>query len=132
MATPKQPTAPSAILQELLALGVIRIAADNTTLILPDNSAVTVSASTPGPSAFTTRALLAADNGATLICATSQTATVNSGLAAGFGVAVKGTISFTAGGGVTVTDVRTSGSSAPWCALTQTATDVYDIVGNKV
>lgn len=130
MATPKQPTAPSAILQELLALGVIRIAADNTTLILPDNSAVT-SAPTPGPSAFTTRALLAADNGATLICATSQTATVNSGLAAGFGVAVKGTISFTAGSGVTVTDVRTSGSSAPWCALTQTATDVYDIVGNK-
>lgn len=41
MATPKQPTAPSAILQEMLALGVIRVAADNTTLILPDNSAVT-------------------------------------------------------------------------------------------
>lgn len=83
------------------------------------------------PHAFTTRALTAADNGMVLTCATSQTATVNSGLAAGFGVAVKGTISFTAGSGVTITDLRSTGSSSPWCALTQTATDAYDLLGNK-
>lgn len=131
MPTPKQPTSPSAILQDMLALGVIRVAADNSTLIFPDSSAVPVATSPPGPSTFTTRALVAADNSATLICATSQSATVNSGMPTGFGVGAKGTIAFVQGGGVTVNDVRTTGAANPWCSLIQTAANTYDVVGSK-
>lgn len=81
------------------------------------------------PSAFTSRALTNADDGDTLICGSSQTATVNTGLASGFGCMFKGTIAFD--GTATVTDVRVTGSSNPWCALVQTGTDTYDVVGGK-
>jgi hypothetical protein len=81
------------------------------------------------PSAFTSRALANTDNGQTLICATSQTATVNTGLISGFGCAFKGTIAFT--GSATVADVRTTGATNPWCALVQTGTNTYDAVGSK-
>lgn len=81
------------------------------------------------PSAFTSRALTDADNGGNFICATSQTATVNTGRVSGFGCAFKGAISFT--GSATVTDVRTTGAANPWCALVQTGTDTYDAVGGK-
>lgn len=81
------------------------------------------------PSAFTSRALTNADDGDTLICASAQTATVNTGLSSGFGCAFKGAISFT--GSATVTDVRTTGAANPWCALVQTGTDTYDAVGGK-
>lgn len=64
-----------------------------------------------------------------LICASAQVATVNTGLPVGFGVAFKGIITFA--GTATVTDVRTTGSTAPWCGLVQTATDTYDVVGAK-
>lgn len=83
------------------------------------------------PHDFTTRTLTAADNGLTLICSSSQTVTVNTGMAAGFGMVFKGTISFTAGSGVTITDVRTTGSANPWCALMQTGVNTYDVVGTK-
>jgi hypothetical protein len=81
------------------------------------------------PSAFTSRALTDADNGATLVCGSAQTATVNTGRVSGFGCAFKGAISFT--GTATVTDVRTTGAANPWCALVQTGTDTYDAVGSK-
>lgn len=81
------------------------------------------------PAAFTSRALTAADDGYTLVCASSQTATVNTGLASGFGCAFKGAISFA--GTATVTDVRTAGAANPWCALVQTGADTYDAVGSK-
>lgn len=81
------------------------------------------------PSAFTSRALANTDNGNTLVCGSSQTATVNTGLASGFGCAFKGTIAFT--GSATVTDVRTTGATNPWCALVQTGTNTYDAVGGK-
>ena len=84
---------------------------------------------TSSPYAFTSRALTEADNGQTLVCASSQTATVNTGLPNGFGCAFKGTILFA--GTATVTDVRTTGATNPWCALTATGTDTYDVVGTK-
>lgn len=83
------------------------------------------------PYAFTSRALAAVDNGMTLICASAQTATVNASMPVGFGLAFKGAISFTAGSGVTISDVRTTGAANPWCALTQTGVDTYDVVGTK-
>jgi hypothetical protein len=80
---------------------------------------------------FTSRALTTADNGSTLVCGSAQVATVPAGLGAGFGVAVKGSITFANGAGVTVSDVRTSGAASPWCALVQTGVDAYDVVGGK-
>ena len=90
-----------------------------------------VGAGTASPYAFTSRALADTDNGQTRICASAQTATVNTGLPVGFGCAFKGTISFTAGSGVTISDVRTTGATNPWCALVQTDANTYDIVGTK-
>lgn len=84
------------------------------------------------PSSFTTRSLTSKDDGDVLICATSQTATVPAGLFAGFGCAFRGAVSFTADAGVTLTDLRQSGATTPWCALVNTDTNVYDIVGTKV
>lgn len=76
------------------------------------------------------RALTDADNGKNLICTGSLTITVNTGLVSGFGCSFKGTVAFT--GSATVTDVRTSGATNPWCAICATGTDTYDIVGSKV
>lgn len=81
------------------------------------------------PSAFTSRVLSQTDNGMTLVCASAQTATVNTGLPNGFGCAFKGAISFD--GTATVTDVRTTGATNPWCSLVRTGTDTYDAVGSK-
>lgn len=81
------------------------------------------------PAAFTSRALTDNDDGDTLVCATAQVATVNTGLAAGFGCTFKGAITFA--GTATVNDVRVSGSASPWCALIQTGTNTYDVVGGK-
>lgn len=80
------------------------------------------------PESVTTRALVAADNGKVLIAGSSPTLSVPSGLPSGFGVAVRGTCSFT-GSGTTLTDVRTSGSTHAWCALVATGTDTYDVIG---
>jgi hypothetical protein len=90
------------------------------------------SSSTPAPSLFTSRVLVAADNGAVLVCTASPSATVNAGMSIGFGVGFKGTVTVVAGANVTVNDVRTSGATNPWCSLTQIGTDTYDIVGSKV
>lgn len=81
------------------------------------------------PAAFASRALTSADDGYTLVCASAQTATVNTGLPSGFGCAFKGTVSFA--GTATVTDVRTAGGANPWCALVQIGADTYDAVGSK-
>lgn len=81
------------------------------------------------PHAFTSRELTDADNGLIHICASAQVATVNIGRVAGFVPFFKGPISFN--GTATVTDVRTTGAANPWCALTQTGVDTYDVVGTK-
>jgi len=81
------------------------------------------------PAAFTSRALTNADDGSSLVCASAQVATVNTGLVAGFGCAFKGVVTFS--GSATVTDVRATGSANPWCSLVQTAANVYDVVGTK-
>jgi len=99
------------------------VGSDGQDVALPGASSAVVGA-------FTTRALAASDNGATLICSSAQTATVGAGLGAGFGCAFKGAVSFT-GSGATVNDVRTTGAANPWCSLVQTGTDTYDIVGGK-
>lgn len=83
------------------------------------------------PYAFTTRALAPTDNGMNLICATAQTATVNAGLPAGFGCSFEGAISFTAGDGVTITDLRTTGATDIFCGLMQTGTNTYKVRGGK-
>lgn len=75
------------------------------------------------------RTLTNADNSKNLICTGSRTFTVNIGLITGFGCSFKGTVAFT--GTATITDVRTTGATNPWCALCATGTDTYDIVGSK-
>lgn len=75
------------------------------------------------------RALTAADNGKNLICTGSLTFTVNTGLPGFFGCAFKGTVAFN--GTATVSDVRTTGATNPWCSLVRTGVDTYDIVGSK-
>jgi hypothetical protein len=82
------------------------------------------------PGAFTSRALAASDNGATLVCSAAQAATVPAGLGSGFGCTIKGTVTIT-GSGATVNDLRSTGATNPYCALVQIGTDVYDIVGGK-
>lgn len=81
------------------------------------------------PGAFTSRALTNADYDDTLVCATAQAATVNTGLMSGFCCSFKGAVSFA--GTATVTDLRSSGQSVIWCTLTQTGTDTYDVLGGK-
>lgn len=83
------------------------------------------------PSSVTTRSLAATDNGKVLIASTSPTLTVPAGLPSGFGVAVRGTCTFT-GSGATITDVRIPGSTRAWCALVATGTDTYDVVGVSI
>lgn len=75
------------------------------------------------------RTITNADNGKNLICTGSLTFTVNTGLLPGFGCSFKGTVAFT--GSATVTDVRTTGATNPWCALCCTGTNTYDVVGSK-
>ncbi len=81
------------------------------------------------PSAFTSRTLTNSDDGDTLVCASAQVATVDTGLMSGFGCVFKGAITFS--GTATVTDERSTGATYPWCALVQTGTDTYAVVGGK-
>ena len=83
------------------------------------------------PYAFTTRALAATDNGMNLVCATAQTATVNAGLPVGFGCSFEGAISFTAGSGVTITDLRTTGATDIFCGLICVGANTYKVRGGK-
>lgn len=78
---------------------------------------------------FTSRELTNDDDGYSLLCATAQVATVNTGLQVNFGCAFKGTITFD--GTATVTDVRATGATNPWCSLIRTGADTYDVVGTK-
>ena len=71
----------------------------------------------------------AVDNGNTLILTGTPLLTINTGLAVGFGCAIKG--NFTYAGTATVTDVREVGAINPWCALVQTGTNTYDLVGSQ-
>lgn len=91
--------------------------------------AIAAAVAPKAPAAFTSRVLTNADDGTTLICASAQVATVNTGLVSGFGCAFKGAVSFA--GTATVTDVRTTGSATPWCSLVQTGANSYDVVGTK-
>lgn len=84
---------------------------------------------TPSPEAAD-RALVAADNGATLIGTGTRIFTVPNGLPTGFGVAIKGKCSFA--GAAVVTDLRDAGAGADWCALVQTAANAYDVLGGVV
>lgn len=111
------------------ALNGVRLAPGGTALVSGDGTEIPIGSSGGVPSAFTSRALTDSDNGDVLVCGSSQTATVNTGLTSGFGCSFKGTIAFD--GTATVTDVRTTGASNPWCALVQTGTDTYDVVGSK-
>jgi hypothetical protein len=84
------------------------------------------------PSAFTSRVLLPADNGEMLVCATLQTATVNSGMVSGFGCSFSGDITFVAGAGVVINDSRLAGSPTAFCGLIQVGVDSYKIIGSTV
>lgn len=88
------------------------------------------SASAGAPAAFTSRTLVALDDGAVLVAATAQTATVNTGLPGGFGCTFSGPVSFA--GTATVTDKRTSGDADPTCSLVQVAPNAYKAMGTKV
>ena len=97
-------------------------------IIGPDGAQV---AGNAAPYAFTTRALAQTDNGMNLVCATAQTATVNDGLPTGFGCSFEGEVSFTAGAGVTITDVRTTGATDIFCGLMQVGANTYKVRGGK-
>lgn len=81
------------------------------------------------PVAFTTRALTSEDNGKTLVTASAQIATVNTGLPSGFNVNASGAITFS--GTAAIVDRRNSGSSYPFCSLIQIGTDSYELRGEK-
>lgn len=83
------------------------------------------------PYAFTTRALAGTDNGMNLVCASAQTATVNDDLPAGFGCSFEGDVSFTAGEGVTITDLRKTGATDIFCGLMQVSANTYKVRGGK-
>jgi hypothetical protein len=93
------------------------------------SAAIAAAVAPKAPAAFTARALTNADDGTSLVCASSQVATVNTGLVSGFGCAFKGVVTFN--GSATVTDVRTTGGASPWCSLIQTTVNTYDVVGTK-
>lgn len=100
------------------------------------NFAVALAANGAGPLAeAANRSLTVYDAGANLICAGSLTFVVPSGLGPGFGVSAKGTVAFVGGAGVTVTDVRTTGATDPWCSLCRTSNEpgaeAFDVVGTK-
>jgi hypothetical protein len=103
----------------------------NGTLFYSDGSIWIRQKSESSPIVFTSQILDSVQDGAVFICQTAQTATLNVGLNKGFGVAFKGTVNFVAGSGVIVNDLRVTGSSSPWCAVVQIATDQYDVLGSK-
>ena len=82
----------------------------------------------------TSRLLSAEDNGKTLVLTGTPLLTIDMGLPVGFGCAIKGdfTYAVTSPAAATVTDVRDAGAVSPWCAVVQTGTDTYDLVGSKV
>lgn len=71
-------------------------------------------------------------DGAVLIATAAATITIDAGMSVGFGFSVKGVVSFAAGAGVTINDLRTSGSASPWCCVVQIGTNQYDVLGSKV
>lgn len=81
------------------------------------------------PVAFTSRALTSDDNGKTLVTASAQIATVNTGLPSGFNVNAYGSITFS--GTAAIVDQRNSGSANPFCVLVQIGTDSYAVRGEK-
>lgn len=97
-------------------------------IIGPDGKQI---AGNAAPYAFTSRALAGTDNGMNLVCGSAQTATINAGLPAGFGCSFEGAISFTAGAGVTITDLRTSGATDIFCGLMQVGANAYKVRGGK-
>ncbi len=83
------------------------------------------------PVAITSRTLTAEDDGKVFVASTSFSVAVDAGMPVGFGSAFKGVVSFTANGGVTLTDLRSVEASGFWCALVNTGVNTYDIIGTK-
>lgn len=83
------------------------------------------------PAGFSSRALTAADDGSTQVCATAQVATVNTGIgASGFNSCLfDGPVSFS--GTATINDNRAPGAAYASCTLYRTDTDTYRAVGVK-
>lgn len=70
-----------------------------------------------------------ADNQKTLVLTGTPTVTVNEGLQAGFGCAIRGAFTLDPASTADVVDVRSPASPAYWCVLIQTGTDTYNLVG---
>ena len=86
--------------------------------------------SSPAPVPLSTGTTLSSTHsGATLVVSSTPALTINTGLPSGFSCSIKG--AFTYAGSATVSDVRNTGATNPWCALMNTATDTYDLVGGK-
>lgn len=133
-------TAPSQVLSDLNALGVPRINATRDGLLLPPNEGG--AASTLGLGGITqdaaSRALMAADNGKTLVmtAAGATVYTVPAALPAGFSCRVvqggAGAVTMT-GSGATIANrqsfVKTAGQNA-MISLHQTAVDAYVLTGD--
>jgi hypothetical protein len=76
------------------------------------------------------RALTAADDGDRLHCTAGITLTVPAGLGAKFGCAVYGSVTLSAGAGVTLAEQRVSGATNPICAIEPTPTpNQYLLIG---
>ncbi len=124
-------------LQEITqdVIGASVVAASNSTLSVAyddPSGLTTISRSEPIVSGFTSRALAATDNYATIIPTdAAQTATINTGLATGFGCFFTKNATVTAGAGVTVTDNRVAGATNPSFAVIAVGANAYILVGSK-
>lgn len=66
-----------------------------------------------------------------LVCSSTPTITVNTGLIANFSVPIRGAVTFA--GTATITDKRVSAGAGPdvWAVLLNTGTNTYDFAGDK-
>lgn len=120
------------VIQDIV--GATLAGAANSTITVTYNDAagtITIGRSEP-IIAFTTRALAATDNFATLVPSdAAQTMTINTGLPAGFGCFVTKNATVVQGSSATVTDNRTAGATNPSFAVVCVGTDSYVLVGTK-
>jgi hypothetical protein len=104
----------------------------NTLPYAPDGAVPVVLSGQATPSSVSSNFTAApSSDGAVYIATSAISITIPTGLSTGFGFSVKGVVTFVAGSGVTLNDLRTTGSASPWCCLVQIGTDQYDILGSK-
>lgn len=103
----------------------------NQDMLPSESDKISVVIESAPPQNISTRVAVAADDGKVFVASSATTLTINTNMPSGYGFSVKGSVTFTAGAGVTLNDVRTAGVANPWCALVQIGVNTYDVVGGK-